>query len=121
MVSRTKERALDPLLVPALPALACGHAVNICWLRSASASDTLAHSIRAAPRLCQSLRALKSCSILRAACAQPAAQSPGDGRTCVSSYFWGKLGKFVKKKVSGFGDITPLYLGRRNAVAWKRP
>jgi hypothetical protein len=45
MVSRTKERALDPLLVPALPALACGHAVNICWLRSASASDTLAHSI----------------------------------------------------------------------------
>ena len=29
--------------------------------------------------LCQSLRALKSC-------AQPAAQSPGDARTCVSSH-----------------------------------
>jgi hypothetical protein len=39
MVSRTKERALDPLLVPALPALATP---SICWLRSAAASDTLA-------------------------------------------------------------------------------
>ena len=39
MVSRTKERARDPLLVPALPALATP---SICWLRSAAASDTLA-------------------------------------------------------------------------------
>jgi len=39
MVSRTKERALDPLLVPALPALATP---SICWLRGAAASDTLA-------------------------------------------------------------------------------
>eukprot|EP00964_Phaeocystis_antarctica_P141093 scaffold106085_cov32-Phaeocystis_antarctica.AAC.1 len=28
----------------------------------------------------------QSSQILRHACAQPAAQSPGDGRTCVSSY-----------------------------------
>ena len=39
MVTRTKERARDPLLVPALPALATP---SICWLRSAAASDTLA-------------------------------------------------------------------------------
>jgi hypothetical protein len=71
MVSRTKERALDPLLVPALPALATP---SICWLRSAAASDTLAQHpcsstpVRAAGtavpdcrQLCQSLRALKSC------------------------------------------------------------
>jgi hypothetical protein len=65
----------------------------------------------------------QSCSILRAACAQPAAQSPGDGRTCVSSYLWGKLGKFVKKK--RVRRHHPLYtwavLGRKTAVAWKRP
>ena len=39
MVSMTKERARDPLLVPALPALATQ---SICWLRSAAASDVLA-------------------------------------------------------------------------------
>ena len=39
MVSRTKERARDPLSVPALPALVTQ---STCWLRSAAASDVLA-------------------------------------------------------------------------------
>jgi hypothetical protein len=85
-------RARDLLLVPALPTLATP---SICWLRSAAASDTLAQHrsmqlhgcARHCRQLChsQSLRG-QSSQILRAACAQPAAQSPGDGRTCVSSY-----------------------------------
>ena len=86
MVSKTQERALDPLLVPALLALATP---SICWLRSAAASDTLAQ------HRCNStaLRATTGCSaraselsnLVRHACAQPAAQSPGDARACVSS------------------------------------
>ena len=43
-VCRTKERALDPLLVPALLALATP---PICWLKSAAASDVLAQHPRA--------------------------------------------------------------------------
>ena len=47
-------------------------------------------SIHATPRHCVPLPAAlpePQCSqILRHACAQPAAQSPGDARTCVSSY-----------------------------------
>ena len=66
MVIRTKERALDPLLVPALPALATP---SICWLRSASASDTLAQhpcsstAVRATAGSSAraSVRALKPC------------------------------------------------------------
>ena len=41
---------------------------------------------------------------MRHACAQPAAQSPGDARTCASSY-GGAVGTFVKKYV--FGENTP--------------
>ena len=108
-VSRTKKRARDPLLVPALPALATP---SICWLRSAAASvkrqPTPWRSIHAAPRLCAPLPAAlpepQSSRILRAACAQPAAQSPGDGRTCASSYgvSWASS---LKKK--GFGENAP--------------
>jgi hypothetical protein len=66
MVCRTKERARDPLLVPALPALATP---SICWLRSAAASDALAQhpcsstAVRTTlpAAVCQSLRALESC------------------------------------------------------------
>eukprot|EP00964_Phaeocystis_antarctica_P009266 scaffold5023_cov55-Phaeocystis_antarctica.AAC.2 len=47
-------------------------------------------SIDAAPRLCAPLPAAlpepQRSQILRHACAQPAAQSPGGARTCVSSY-----------------------------------
>ena len=46
----------------------------------------------------------QSSQILRHACAQPAAQSPGDARTCASSY-GGAVGTFVKKYV--FGENTP--------------
>ena len=79
-------RARDLLLVPALPALATP---SICWLRSAAASDTLAQhpcsstAVRATAG--SSARASDGSQTLRAACAQPAAQSPGDARTCVSS------------------------------------
>ena len=41
-------------------------------------------------------RALKSCATLAPTTAQPAAQSPNDGRTCVSSY-GRELGTFAKK------------------------
>jgi len=57
MVSRTKERALDPLLVPALPALATP---SICWLRSAAASDTLAQH----PCSSTAVRATAGCSAI---------------------------------------------------------
>ena len=93
VLSRTKERALDPLLVPALPALATP---SIRWLRGAAASDTLAQhpcsstAVRATAggagsSARASVRALKPCVPL-APRAQLAAQSPGDARTCVSSY-----------------------------------
>eukprot|EP00964_Phaeocystis_antarctica_P023128 scaffold12923_cov64-Phaeocystis_antarctica.AAC.6 len=60
-------------------------------------------SIDAAPRHCAPLPAAlpepQSSQILRAACAQPAAQSPDDARTCVSSY----MGRawHVRKKRAG--------------------
>ena len=93
MVSRNKERARDLLSVPGLPALVTD-AVNMCWLRSASASDTLAQHPCSSPRscarhcrlLCQSLSAqtvsvtqsaLKSCVTLA-----PRAQAPAS-RTVV--------------------------------------
>eukprot|EP00964_Phaeocystis_antarctica_P161893 scaffold135146_cov66-Phaeocystis_antarctica.AAC.2 len=69
MVSRTKERALDPLLVPALLA-GPGHAVNMLTdeRRSArhpgSASMQLHGTARHCRLLCQSLRGLKSCATL---------------------------------------------------------
>eukprot|EP00964_Phaeocystis_antarctica_P032832 scaffold18606_cov60-Phaeocystis_antarctica.AAC.5 len=85
---------------PALGACATrpGHAVNMLTEeRLKSASDTLVQHSCSSPRQCaphcQSLRS----QILRAACAQPAAQSLGDARTCVSSYM-GRAGKFVEKK-----------------------
>ena len=87
MVSRTKrrQRARDPLSVPGLPALVTQ---STCWLRSASASDT---QLAQHPCSSTAVRATAGCSaaepqtvrlssqIVRAACAQPAAQSPGDG------------------------------------------
>eukprot|EP00964_Phaeocystis_antarctica_P034947 scaffold19914_cov61-Phaeocystis_antarctica.AAC.1 len=50
-----------------------------------AASMQLHGTARHCQLLCQSLRALKSCATLLA-CAQPAAQSPDDARTCVRSY-----------------------------------
>jgi hypothetical protein len=74
MVSRTKERALDPLyLVHALPALATSSICQVTsWLRGAcplQATPCMAQhpcsstAVRATlcRQLCQSLRALKSC------------------------------------------------------------
>ena len=90
--SRTKERALDLLSVPGLPALVTP---SICWLRSAAASDTLAQhpcsstAVRASP-LPAALPEPQSSQTLRAACAQPAAQSGrrvmAEHKAYVSSY-----------------------------------
>ena len=69
---------------PALGACATrpGHAVNVLAEEPAPLQATPWRSIHAAPRLCAPLPAAlpeaQSSQILRAACAQPAAQSPGD-------------------------------------------
>jgi hypothetical protein len=71
-------------------------------------------SIHAAPRLCAPLPAAlpdpQSSQILRHACAQPAAQSPSDARTCVS-WYGGEAGScgHVRKKKDGFGEKHTLY------------
>ena len=95
MVSRTKERAREPLLVlPALPALV---AQSTCWLRSAATarlqgSDVLAQHPCSSTAYARHYRllflepqsiALKY-QICRSACAKPTAQSPDGARTCVS-------------------------------------
>ena len=65
-------------------------------------------SIHASPRHCAPLPAAlpepQSSQILRHACTQPAAQSPGDARTCVSSY-GASLVRSLKNGV--FGENTP--------------
>ena len=72
-------------------------------------------STHAAPRLCAPLPAAlpepQSSQILRAACAQPAAQSPGDARTCVSSYGASWAGSY--KPLRGSGPQLALGSARR--------
>ena len=89
MVIRTKERALDPLLVPALPALSTP---SICWLRSAACKRVARHPgaasvqlhgcARHCRQLCQSLRALKSCVPL-------APSQPHSRRVNMCELVWG--------------------------------
>jgi hypothetical protein len=68
MVSRTQERALDPLLVPALLALATP--LNMlaeerrCKRHPGAASMQLHGTARHCRLLCQSLRALEPCASL---------------------------------------------------------
>ena len=115
MVSRTKERALDPLSVPALPTLVTP---SICSLRSASASDTLAQhpcsstAVRAtagssggSATALEPERALKSCVPL-APSQPPAAQSPGVMAEHVVASSYGASWARSKREKNVFGENT---------------
>eukprot|EP00964_Phaeocystis_antarctica_P071864 scaffold43891_cov65-Phaeocystis_antarctica.AAC.1 len=104
MVSRTKDRARDPLSLVVADATRPGHAVNmlteerLCKRRSGAASMQLYGGCAPLPRLLFQIPEPQSSQILRAACAKPSAQSLGDARTCVSSYgIRHQLAKVLKK------------------------
>ena len=58
----------------------------------------------------------QSSQILRSAYTKPAAQSPGDARTCVSAYQWGEL---IRKNKLG-SEKTPPLLEPFYGFAWSR-